>query len=116
MKFNWNIALFFVGVLLILGFVWAMRPVKTDTSNEYRKIDSVMNVIEQRQLRDSIRAHKADSIMGVVSNNNNIISGFVSELNQINHQLDQTITNINGLNATDLVILYSNQLPSSNSK
>ncbi len=116
MKINGNTIVLIIGIILILGFIWFTRPVKPDPSDEYRKIDSVLKVIEQRQLRDSVRAYKADSIMGVVSNNNKIISGFVKELDKINHQLDQTITNINGFTASQLIQFYSSQLPKTNSK
>lgn len=118
MKINVNTIILCIGILIIAGLIWFTRPTIPSQvqSDEYRKIDSVLNVIQQRQLRDSVRNQKADSLLNMVSNNNKAISGFVNELNKINYQLDQTITDINNLNANDLVRFYSNQLPQTDSK
>lgn len=118
MKLNTNTIILCVGILLIAGLVWFTRSNGPNSTQfeEYRKIDSLLNVIQQRQLRDSIRNHRADSLLNLVSNNNNFISDFVNELNKINQQLDQTITDINNLNANDLVRFYSSQLPKTDSK
>ena len=118
MKIDKNTVILCVGILLIIGTIFFTRPVKHSStqSDEYRKIDSVLNVIHQRELRDSIRNQRADSLLALVSNNNKVISGFVNELNNINNQLDQTITNINTLNANELVKLYSDQLSKTSNK
>ena len=107
-----------IGIVLIVLMIWLTRsPQQSFTQHdEYRKIDSVLNVIGQRQQRDSIRNLKSDSLLNVFSNNNKIISGFVNELKKINNQLDQTITDINGLNANDFVRFYSTQLPPASNK
>jgi predicted negative regulator of RcsB-dependent stress response len=112
MKFNTNTIILFIGILLIICTIWYnTNNYNTKQSEEYHKIDSLLNVIQKRQLRDSIRNEKSDSLLGLISNNNKVISGFVNELNKINNQLDQKITNINNLNANDLIRLYSSQLP-----
>lgn len=112
MKFDTKTIILCVGIVLMLGLIWFTRPNKPNItqSDEYRKIDSLLNVIEQRQLRDSIMNQKSDSLLALVSNNNQVISGFVVELNKINNQLDKTIGNINGLNSIDLVRFYNQQL------
>jgi len=118
MKININTIILCIGILLIAGLIWFTRPVNHNSmqSDEYRKIDSILNVIQERQIRDSIRNQKSDSILNLVSNNNKMISGFVNELNKINKQLDKTITDINDLNANDLVRFYSTQLPKADNK
>ena len=118
MKINANSIILILGILGIALLVWFTRPaIKTNNqAEEYSKIDSAIARIEQRQIRDSIRNHKADSLLLVVSQSNGIIAGFANELNKINKQLGQTITNINSLNANELVKFYSGQLPPANSK
>jgi hypothetical protein len=116
MKITGNTIVLVIGILLILLAIWFSRPRKSDQSDEYRKIDSVMRVIEQRQLRDSLRQLKADSILNVVAGNNKAITKFANELSKINKQLGQTLTDISNLNANELVKFYSNQLPQTNNK
>ena len=118
MKPNTNTIILCIGILMILGLIWFTRPVNPNTirSDEYRKIDSLTHVIEARQLRDSIRNLKVDSLLVVVSNNNDAISGFTNELNKIQNKLDKKITDINNLNANDLIQLDTSQLSQTNSK
>lgn len=113
MKTNLNTLILCFGILLIAGLIWFTRTpeVNQTQSEEYRKIDSLLNVIQYRQIQDSIRNHKSDSLLNLVSNNNKIISGFIDELEQINNQLNQTIVDINNLNANELIRFYQNQLP-----
>lgn len=118
MKININTIILCVGILLIVGIVWYTRSDSSHISNseEYQKIDSVLNVIQQRQIRDSIRDTKADSLMLLYGENNKAIQGFANELKKINYQLDQTITNINNLNANELILFYTSQLPKTSNK
>jgi hypothetical protein len=112
MKININTIILCVGIILIVGVLWITRRGGSESSqsDEYRKIDSVLGVIHERQIRDSIRNHKADSLLNIVANNNDIVSGFVDELNEINKQLDKKINDINGFNANELINFYQTQL------
>lgn len=112
MKIDTKTLILCIGIVLIIASIWLSRSPKPNTtqSDEYRKIDSIARVIEQRHLRDSIRNQKADSLLQVVSNNNKVIATFVTELKKINIQLGQTITNINNLNANELVKFYGTQI------
>jgi len=118
MKITANTIILCIGILLIVGVIWLTRPDSSNSiqSEEYKKIDSVLKVIDQRQIRDSIRNQKADSLLSLVANNNKVISGFVNELNKINNQLDQTLTNINNLTPDQLISLYANQLSQASNK
>ena len=117
MKIDWKTVIFCAGIVLIVGFIWFTRPKKQiDESAAYRKIDSLTLAIKQRNVRDSLKEIKADSLLRIVYNNDNAIHGFADQLQQINTQLGKTITNINGLNATDLIKFYSNQLPHTTNK
>lgn len=118
MKININTIILCVGILLIVGIVWYTRSDNSHFSNseEYQKIDSVLNVIQERQIRDSIRNAKADSLLLLYSENTKAIQGFANELKKINKQLDQTITDINNLNANELILFYAGQLPKTSDK